>query len=81
MVHFQLEIKQMDLRVGVLSHTVLSHTFLEKKWHHERDNQHQEGIIDENDELSDGEWVTNGLWLYYVIYWLQWHLDWSCTHP
>jgi estrogen-related receptor beta like 1 len=50
----RLEIKTMDLRIGVLSHTVLQQTFMEKKWTHEKENYNQNGLIfEENDELSD----------------------------
>lgn len=44
----------MDLRIGVLSHTVLSHTFLEKKWNQEKEHINNNGMIyEENDDLSD----------------------------
>lgn len=43
----------MDLRIGVLSHTILQRTFYETKALQERD-YHENGIIlHESDELTD----------------------------
>jgi hypothetical protein len=45
----------MDLRIGVLQHSVLQHTYLEHRARHENDNlEGNHMLLDENDDLSDG---------------------------
>ncbi|CAD8208386.1 unnamed protein product [Paramecium pentaurelia] len=49
----RLEIKQMDLRIGVLSHTILQRTFHDAKAVQERDYHENGLILNESDELTD----------------------------
>ncbi|CAK65151.1 unnamed protein product (macronuclear) [Paramecium tetraurelia] len=49
----RLEIKQMDLRIGVLSHTILQRTFHDAKAIQERDFHEHGLILNESDELTD----------------------------
>ncbi|CAD8104736.1 unnamed protein product [Paramecium primaurelia] len=49
----RLEIKQMDLRIGVLSHTILQRTFHDAKAIQERDYHENGLILNESDELTD----------------------------
>ncbi|KAM3136716.1 hypothetical protein pb186bvf_011161 [Paramecium bursaria] len=49
----KLEIKQMDLRIGVLSHTILSRTFQDTKAQQEKEFNENGLILHESDELSD----------------------------
>ncbi|CAD8120221.1 unnamed protein product [Paramecium sonneborni] len=49
----RLEIKQMDLRIGVLSHTILQRTFQDAKALQDND-YHENGLIfNDSDELTD----------------------------
>ncbi|CAK66445.1 unnamed protein product (macronuclear) [Paramecium tetraurelia] len=49
----RLEIKQMDLRIGVLSHTILQRTFHDAKAIQERDYHENGLILNESDEFTD----------------------------
>ncbi|CAD8204903.1 unnamed protein product [Paramecium pentaurelia] len=49
----RLEIKQMDLRIGVLSHTILQRTYHESKAMQDRDFNENGLILNDSDELTD----------------------------
>ncbi|CAD8109533.1 unnamed protein product [Paramecium primaurelia] len=49
----RLEIKQMDLRIGVLSHNILQRTYNESKAMQERDFNENGLILNDSDELTD----------------------------